>query len=171
MLLSEFKQNDQGGSCLLSGRRYSGKTMMLNHVLKQLFPDDGKKDGIRFETIDGNDYNNFASTTKLFDQLGLGAMVEKQRDFEFEQWGKDVKNNKATTPKKSSKSATPKKTKTNIIPDDGEMEQRIEKILFLVDHFENFAKKYNQNFLYGILNGSQSFPWFVILVGTSEVII
>uniref|UniRef100_A0A183C5P8 Protein kinase domain-containing protein n=1 Tax=Globodera pallida TaxID=36090 RepID=A0A183C5P8_GLOPA len=41
-------------------------------------------------------------------------------------------------------------------------------LLIVVDHFEHFTLKLQQNFLYSILNGSKTRPWFVILIGTKE---
>uniref|UniRef100_A0A914HNJ3 LRRCT domain-containing protein n=1 Tax=Globodera rostochiensis TaxID=31243 RepID=A0A914HNJ3_GLORO len=113
--LLEFNSNRRGGSCLISGRRNSGKTLVLDSLIRIHFPPGGD---VRVKRINGSDYSrSFAKTSKLFGQL-----VENLED----------------------------------------------PLLFVVDHFEHFALKLQQNFLYSILNGSKTRPWFVILIGTTE---
>jgi hypothetical protein len=91
-LLLEFKKTGQGGSCLLSGRRFSGKSLVLENILERLYASD--EDNTRIEKIDGLDYENFASSSKIFERLGLVELVENDRRYE---------ENKATTSKQNSK--------------------------------------------------------------------
>lgn len=108
-LLLKFKQTKQGGSCLLSGRRNSGKTLVLETIIQEEFPSDGE---VRVVRIDGLQYKRFAATSKLFEQLRLKDMIETQREM-------DTEERDESSPKKRGKKE--QKTKTT----EREMEVRI----------------------------------------------
>jgi AAA+ ATPase superfamily predicted ATPase len=76
-LLLEYKRNTRGGSCLLYGRRYSGKSLLLEEILDRHFSDE---DGIVKQQIDGNKYTSSTPTSKIFSDHGLSALVEIERE-------------------------------------------------------------------------------------------
>ncbi|CAK5035039.1 unnamed protein product [Meloidogyne enterolobii] len=127
-ILLEFVQTGLGGSCLICGRRRSGKSLVLDQIIKRL-PND-----LRIVNADGEKCSSFAASAKILQKHGLYI-----GNFEEQKYKKEA----------------------------GESNS---KILFVVDHFESFAKKNNQVFLYSLLNGCQRLPWFVILIGNTEVI-
>jgi len=91
-LLLEFKKTGQGGSCLISGRRFSGKSLVLENILERFYGND--EDNTRIDKIDGRDYESFASSSKIFERLGLVELVENDRRDE---------ESKATSSKHNSK--------------------------------------------------------------------
>ncbi|KAF7640184.1 hypothetical protein Mgra_00000010 [Meloidogyne graminicola] len=125
-ILFQFGRTGLGGSCLLCGRKRSGKSLVLDQIIKRL-PND-----IRIVNADGDNCSSFAASAKILQKHGLDV-----GNFDEQKYKKEVveSNN---------------------------------KILFVVDHFENFAKKNNQVFLYSLLNGCQKLPWFVVLIGNTE---
>ncbi|KAL7076694.1 hypothetical protein ACQ4LE_003603 [Meloidogyne hapla] len=127
-ILLEFGRTGLGGSCLICGRKRSGKSLVLDQIIKRHFiPSD-----VRIVNADGEKCSSFAASAKILQKHGLDI-----GNFDEEKYKKEIieSNN---------------------------------KILFVVDHFESFAKKNNQVFLYSLLNGCQRLPWFVILIGNTE---
>ncbi|KAI1725316.1 ORC (Origin Recognition Complex) subunit [Ditylenchus destructor] len=114
-ILLSFKKTKKGASCVLSGRRGSGKMSLLksSHYLYT--------NSIPMIILDGEEHTR----VKEFAEQGI---IDK-----FD-------------------------------PHKNNGEQRI--IVF--NHFELFATKQDQKYLYSVLNGSQSNPWLVFMVGTTE---
>nr|CAD2126613.1 unnamed protein product [Meloidogyne enterolobii] len=125
-ILLEFVQTGLGGSCLICGRKRSGKSLVLDQIIKRL------PNNLRIVNADGEKCSSFAASAKILQKHGL-----------------DIGNFEEQKNKKEA----------------GESNS---KILFVVDHFESFAKKNNQVFLYSLLNGCQRLPWLVILIGNTE---
>lgn len=65
MALKNFKAFGKGGSIVLSGRRGSGKSLLLNKILNQMFDNDQ----IIYE--DGDTYTNLIQPLKSLSDLGL----------------------------------------------------------------------------------------------------
>jgi len=112
-LLTRFKSTLQGGSCVLSGRSGSGKTLVLEIVRQKCFP-GGE---MRQVTIDcWEETSSVNALNRLLGELQI--------------------------------SSKPK--------------------LIVVDHFEKFNTRRDQKLLYSVLNASQTHPWFVVMVCSTE---
>lgn len=62
----------------MSGRKKTGKTVLIELLIKQHFTDC---DDVKIERIDGRDYTN-AESCKLFERLGFSEIVEQHREAE-----------------------------------------------------------------------------------------
>lgn len=75
--LKNFQQSGKGGSIVLSGRRGSGKSLLLNKILKEMF----NEDQIIYE--DGDVYTNSIQPLKSLSDLGLideNSSIKKKDD-------------------------------------------------------------------------------------------
>ncbi|KAI1731810.1 ORC (Origin Recognition Complex) subunit [Ditylenchus destructor] len=116
-LCLNFEKTKKGASCVLTGRRGSGKMTLLKSLIAHRFPN------IDVIILDGEEH----ASAKEFEEQRLINQFD---------------------PDKISGLREPK--------------------IIIFNHFEHFATKQLQKYLYSTLNECQSNPWLVFLVGTTE---
>ena len=66
-ILLEFGRTGLGGSCLLCGRKRSGKSLVLDQIIKRhIVPSD-----VRIVNADGEKCSSFAASAKILQKHGL----------------------------------------------------------------------------------------------------